>query len=136
MSTAICREPVRRLAMVRRERVFRYERGATHGPTRVKDCQFALGFETANLRKNRQTPETGVRATLADMVLLSTMKSVVPHQIADRFRAVLIALLMTRSNRSDRSLSSEMPVLTKWAMHLPLDNRERAGLHKLVARIY
>ena len=41
------------LAMVQRERVFRHERGATNAPLRVNDCQFALGFESANLRKNR-----------------------------------------------------------------------------------
>ena len=41
------------LAMARRQRVFRHECGATHAPRRVNDCQFALGFESANLRKNR-----------------------------------------------------------------------------------
>jgi len=40
--------------MVQRERVFRPERGTTHGPLRVSDCRFALGFESANLRKNRE----------------------------------------------------------------------------------
>jgi len=39
--------------MVQRERVFRHECGATHAPLRVDDCQFALGFESANLKKNR-----------------------------------------------------------------------------------
>jgi hypothetical protein len=34
------------LAMVRRERVFRHERGATHAPPRVNDYQFALGSKT------------------------------------------------------------------------------------------
>ena len=42
--------------MVQRERVFRYERGATNAPLRVNDCQFALEFESANLRKNRGPP--------------------------------------------------------------------------------
>ena len=41
------------LAMVQRERVFRQERGATHGPLRVNDSRFALGFGSANPRKNR-----------------------------------------------------------------------------------
>jgi hypothetical protein len=42
------------LAMVQRERVFRRERGATNAPLRVNDYQFALGFESAKLRKNRR----------------------------------------------------------------------------------
>ena len=42
------------LAMVPRERVLRHERGATNAPLRVDDGQFALGFESANLRKNRR----------------------------------------------------------------------------------
>jgi hypothetical protein len=42
------------LAIVQRERVFRHESGAIHTPLRVSDCQFALGFESANLRKNRR----------------------------------------------------------------------------------
>jgi hypothetical protein len=33
--------------------VFRHECGATNAPLRVNDCQFALGFRSANLRKNR-----------------------------------------------------------------------------------
>jgi len=40
--------------MIPRERVLRYERGATHAPLRVHDCQFVLGFQSANLRKNRR----------------------------------------------------------------------------------
>jgi hypothetical protein len=39
------------LAMAQRERIFRPERGATIAPLRVNDCQFALGFGSANLRK-------------------------------------------------------------------------------------
>jgi len=41
--------------MVQRERVFRHERGATHAPLRVNTwpAEFALEFESANLRKNR-----------------------------------------------------------------------------------
>ena len=39
-------------ALVPREPVLRHERGATNAPLRVDDCQFALGFESANLRKN------------------------------------------------------------------------------------
>jgi hypothetical protein len=41
------------LAMVQRERVFRHECDATNAPVRVNDCPFALGFGSANLRKNR-----------------------------------------------------------------------------------
>jgi len=40
--------------MVPRERVFRHERGATHASLRVDNCQFAPGFESANMRKNRR----------------------------------------------------------------------------------
>ena len=36
--------------MVQRERVLRYDLGATNAPLRVNDCQFALGFESANLK--------------------------------------------------------------------------------------
>ena len=39
--------------MVQRGRVFPPECGAADAPLRVNDCQFALGFESANLRKNR-----------------------------------------------------------------------------------
>ena len=42
--------------MVRRERVFRHERGATNAPLRVNNCQFALGFENTNMRKNCRPP--------------------------------------------------------------------------------
>ena len=42
------------LAMVQRERVFRHECSATNTPMRPNDCQFAPGFESANLRKNRR----------------------------------------------------------------------------------
>jgi hypothetical protein len=42
------------LAMFQCERVFRHECGATHAPLRVNDCQFALGFASANLSKNRE----------------------------------------------------------------------------------
>jgi hypothetical protein len=50
-------------AMLPHERVFRHERGATHAPLRVDDCQFALGFESANLSKNRrpQRQESALR---------------------------------------------------------------------------
>ncbi len=56
MSTAIRRAPAHRLAMVRRERLLRHACGATNAPLRVDDCQFALGFESANLRKNCRPP--------------------------------------------------------------------------------
>jgi len=42
------------LAMVQRKRLLRRGCGATHSPARVNDCQFVLGFESANLRKNRR----------------------------------------------------------------------------------
>jgi hypothetical protein len=45
--------------MVQRERVLRYDLGATNAPLRVNDCQFALGFESANLRKNRRPQRWG-----------------------------------------------------------------------------
>jgi hypothetical protein len=38
--------------MVQRERLLRHERDATHVLLRVDNCQFALGFESANLRKS------------------------------------------------------------------------------------
>jgi hypothetical protein len=56
MSTGTRRFSVHGLAMVRRERVLRHERAATHAPLRVNDYQFALGFESTNLRKNRGPP--------------------------------------------------------------------------------
>jgi hypothetical protein len=55
MSTATRRSSVHGLAMVRRERIFPHECSATNAPLRVNDCQFALGFDTANLRKNRRS---------------------------------------------------------------------------------
>jgi hypothetical protein len=54
MSTAIRRSSVHGLAMVQRESAFRHKCGATNAPLRVDDCQFALAFESANLRKNRR----------------------------------------------------------------------------------
>ena len=53
-SHATRRAPIDGLAMVRRERVSRHECGATHAPLRVNDCQFALEFESANLRKTQR----------------------------------------------------------------------------------
>jgi hypothetical protein len=53
------------LAMVPRERALRHERGVTNAPLRVDDGQFALGFESANLRKNRRPPaRAGRRSAL------------------------------------------------------------------------
>ena len=53
------------LAMVPRERVLRHERSATNAPLRGDDGQFALGFQSANLRKNRRPPaRAGRRSAL------------------------------------------------------------------------
>ena len=50
--------------MVRRERLFRDDRDGTIAPRRVNDCQFALGFESANLRKRiARIPVLGVRGS-------------------------------------------------------------------------
>jgi hypothetical protein len=48
----IYRDAPLRPAMVVRERVFRHVCGATNAPPRVSDCQFALGFGSAKLRKD------------------------------------------------------------------------------------
>jgi hypothetical protein len=36
--------------------MFRHDRCATHAPLRVNDGQYALGFESANLRKDLKLP--------------------------------------------------------------------------------
>jgi hypothetical protein len=58
-------------AMLPRERLLRHERSATHAPLRVDDCQFAIGFESANLRKNRRPPRR--RCALRLLVFLSRL---------------------------------------------------------------
>ena len=47
--------------MVRDERVLRHHCGATNAPLRVNDCQFALGFENTNMRKNCRSPSRRLR---------------------------------------------------------------------------
>jgi hypothetical protein len=61
MSKAIPGSSVRGLAMVRDERVLRHHCGATNAPLRVNDCQFALGFENTNMRKNCRSPSRRLR---------------------------------------------------------------------------
>lgn len=51
------------LGMVHRERVFPHECGATNAPLRVNDCQFALGFESANLRAKTMGPRNVTQVT-------------------------------------------------------------------------
>jgi hypothetical protein len=46
----------------------RNERGATNAPLRVDDVQFALGFESANLRKNRLPVLDGTRGQALSFV--------------------------------------------------------------------
>ena len=59
-------------AMVQPERVLWHARGATSAARRVDDRQFALGFESANLRKNRRPPaRAGRRSALRLLVFLS-----------------------------------------------------------------
>ena len=41
--------------MVLRERTLPHEPGAINAPQRVDDCDFALGLDSANLRKNRSS---------------------------------------------------------------------------------
>jgi hypothetical protein len=55
------------LAMARRQRVFRHECGAADAPLRINDCQFALGFECANLSKNR--PDASGRYACSDLAM-------------------------------------------------------------------
>ena len=55
------------LAMAPRERVLRHERGATNAPLRVDGCQFALRFESANLRKKRRPQRRRSALRLLDM---------------------------------------------------------------------
>ena len=59
--------------MVQRERVFRHERGATNALLRVDDCQFALGFESANLTSRLQTFETEMLAEDANFAGLGRL---------------------------------------------------------------
>jgi len=56
MSKTIRRAPIHGLAMVRRERVLRHERGATDAPLRVNDCQFAIEFESVWCRPRSWGP--------------------------------------------------------------------------------
>ena len=59
----------RSLLLLQRERVFPHKRGATNAPLRGDDCQFAFGFESANLRKNRR-PRTH-RSGLHSLIFLA-----------------------------------------------------------------
>jgi hypothetical protein len=60
--------------MVQRDRVFRQEGGATHAPLRLNDCQFALGFESANLRKNRRPPARAGRRSALRLLPISSLR--------------------------------------------------------------
>jgi hypothetical protein len=59
-----CELPRQLLAIVGRERVLQNACGAADAPLRVDDCQFALGFESSNLSKNRRS-QSGMCPTLA-----------------------------------------------------------------------
>jgi hypothetical protein len=61
--------------MVPRERVLRHERGATHAPLRVDDGQFALEFESVNLRKNRSPATLPAPSPSAAVALLAQTPS-------------------------------------------------------------
>jgi ABC-type uncharacterized transport system YnjBCD permease subunit len=67
--------------MVQRERVFRYERGPTNAPLWVNDCQFAIGFESANLKESRrpQRPWPALRLLVTHHLPLTTVLSVTRH---------------------------------------------------------
>lgn len=68
-----------------------------HPPFRVNNCRFAIGFESANLRKNPSTSTTQVCAMLADRVFERGDFAPVPFASA---RAI-IEVERTISSRSD-----------------------------------
>jgi hypothetical protein len=77
------------------------ECGGTHAPLRVNDCQFALGFESANLRKNRRPQRR--RSALASGCVYPAPQSIgiaTRDQASRRLAAAGHAILFRRYART------------------------------------